>query len=381
MTFVYVVAAGVLIVLVVHFAVGWHVSSNLHRGLLRVGPKTEEPAEVRVRAVTRTEIELESPTPRQDIGHPGTLALVWEEGNAVVGDVISAGEGTITRRLETFGDGKPPVCSGPIETCPPVVLDPWMYATDPGDAGLDFVETSYQSPLGAVGAWVIPSGDGGRWAILVHGWTAQRREMIRMARTFHAAGITSLVIDYRNDPGAPTDPTGRYRFGLSEWEDLDAAVSHALDSGADDVVLAGASTGAAIAMAFLERSTLASRVSGVVLDSPNLILADTVRWSTADRRLPHLMFEFGLWITDLRWKVDWGATNYLQRADRTLAVPTWVAHGTADRRVPIAESRQLEARAPEHVRLIEFPAAGHVMSWNADPQRFDTELGSFLETI
>jgi hypothetical protein len=200
-----------------------------------------------------------------------------------------------------------------------------------------------------------------------------------MLPEFHARGFNSLVIDYRTDPGAPADASRRYRFGLSEWEDLEAAVSMALDGGGRGVVLNGCSTGAALVMAFLERSHLAESVTGVVFDSPNLILAEAIRNGTTDVRATPLMVEFGMWIADLRWKVGWEATNYVSRADQTLTVPTLVFHGTSDHTVPISVSRQLEAKVPELVELVETPAAGHVMSWNADPDRYQSYLGNFLE--
>ncbi|MCZ6505210.1 MAG: alpha/beta hydrolase, partial [Actinobacteria bacterium] len=72
------------------------------------------------------------------------------------------------------------------------------------------------------------------------------------------------------------------------------------------------------------------------------------------------------------------ATNYVQRAMTILTVPTLVFHGIADLRVPISVSRQLEARARNVVTLVETPAAGHVMSWNADPGRYEKYLADFV---
>jgi hypothetical protein len=33
------------------------------------------------------------------------------------------------------------------------------------------------------------------------------------------------------------------------------------------------------------------------------------------------------------------------------------------------------------VELVETPAAGHVMSWNADPARYERYLRNFLERV
>ena len=97
--------------------------------------------------------------------------------------------------------------------------------------------------------------------------------------------------------------------------------------------------------------------------------------------MSRLMKEFGLWLADLRWKVDWERTNYVQRAHQILMVPTLVFHGTSDQRVPIDVSRQLEARVPDRVTLIETQAAGHVMSWNANPARYEEQIENFLRSL
>lgn len=384
------VAISLVVIAVVGFYLiaGWIYASGFRDSALTPKPPSRTYG-VWVRSVDRHTITLTAREPRQDIGHPGTLGLHWEDGYGQVGDVRSVEGFAVTRGFTMFQGSSPPVCpEGPVDGCPQVDIDAYAYPTSPADLGLDFQEISYESGLGGTEAWLVPTNDATRWVIHVHGWTAERREALRLLPTFHTAGLTSMVIDYRNDPGAPVDPSGRYRFGLSEWEDVQGAVRYAIDAGAEDIVLAGYSTGGAHAMSFLERSELADRVVGVVLDSPNIILAEAVRYGSIDLRLEptpikmsRLMVEFGMWITDLRWSIDWDTTNYVQRAETILSVPTLVFHGTSDHRIPISVSRQLESRASDVVTLIETPAAGHVMSWNADPERYEAYLGRFLETI
>lgn len=373
-----VAAAGTLLVVLVHLVAGWFVANGLRRDALEVGPKPDD-AEVRVRKVSSDRIVLEAPGPRQDIGHPGTVGIAWPEGYGRAGDVLGVEGSRFVRSYEPVS-GTPPICAGALEKCPAVEIDSFAYPNGPVDVGLDCQETTYESPLGPMGAWLVPS-DGPAWAIHCHGWTAERREHVRMLRAFHRAGITSLVIDYRNDPDAPQDPSGRYRFGLTEWEDLEAAVSKAVEEGADQVVLNGCSTGAALVMAFLERSPLAGSVSAVVMDAPNIILVDAFRRAIRDSRAMWLMRETGLWIADLRWKIDWETTNFVQRAADILQVPTLVFHGTSDHTIPISVSRRLQAAVPHLVDLVETPAAGHVMSWNADPDRYERYLANFLDRV
>ncbi|HEU4319831.1 MAG TPA: alpha/beta fold hydrolase [Acidimicrobiia bacterium] len=377
MTYLIVSAVLLLVVALFHLVAGLVIANGLYRGAILVGPKRWD-LSVRVRRVSKNSIDLESPTPRQDIGHPGRLGLRWSEGYAQLGEVIAVEGAAITREYNRVEGGDPPVCDGPLDQCTPIELDSYFYPHGPGDVGLRFEEVVYDSPLGPIGAWLVPADPGTRWAVHCHGWTAERRELVRLLPSFHVNGITSLVIDYRNDPGAPLDPTGRYRFGLTEWEDLEAAVRISLERGADDIVLTGCSTGGAVVLSFLENSELAEHVVAVVLDAPNVIVIDTVRHATRDSRGTRLMKEFGFWIADLRWGIDWETTNYVQRADRYLHVPTLVFHGTSDHTVPISESQQLAHRVPDLVRLVETPAAGHVMSWNAEPERYERYLVGFL---
>lgn len=378
--FLIVVASGVLLVVIVHFVVGWVIANGLHTEALVVGPKPEDLG-VRVRDVSDSRIVLEAPTQRQDIGHPGVVGIAWEGGYGRAGDVIAVDGPRFVRSYEAV-EGKPPICTGALESCPPVAVDSFAYPSDPGDLGLSFVETTYDSPLGETAAWLVPGAHAGpTWAIHCHGWTAERREHVRMLPAFHRSGINSLVIDYRNDPGAPLDPTGRYRFGLSEWEDLEGAVRVARDQGAQRVVLSGCSTGCAVILAFLERSDLASSVHALVLDSPNIILTEAFRLGMRDVKATRLMIEFGMWIADLRWDIDWTITNFVDRATRFVHVPALVFHGTSDHTIPISVSRGLQAAVPDLVELVETPAAGHVMSWNADPDRYERYLTNFLDRI
>jgi alpha-beta hydrolase superfamily lysophospholipase len=377
-TFIYLVAIGVLVVVLVHIVVGWQVANGLRREALDVRQRTQNRG-IWVRTVGNGVIDLESKEPRQDIGHPGVFGLVWDDGHARVGDVVGASDGHITRSFVPGPDGGPPVCEGSLEGCEPVGLDGYLFQSDPSDVGLAYEEVLYESPLGAMAAWHVPATEPGAWAIHCHGWTAERRELLRMLPAFHDGGRTSLVIDYRNDPGAPPDPTGRYRFGLSEWEDVEGAAEYAIEHGATDLVLMGCSTGAALVMSFLERSDLAGLVSGVVMDSPNIALVETFRQAMRPFRHPPLMKEMALWLTDLRWKVDWETTNYVPRAETILRVPALVFHGTSDQVVPIAVSRQLKARVGDLVELVETPAAGHVLSWNVNPEGYQAHLRGFLD--
>lgn len=377
-----------LVVAGLHLLGGWVYSIGFKRDVLALGEK-EVPAEIVVRALSGDTITLEAASARQDIGHPGTLGLYWDGGYSQVGEVVDVIGGKVVRRFQHLKGRPPPVCSdGHLEACEAVSLGGYAYPDDPSDVSLAFKESTYLSPLGPVGAWIVEAPFARRWTIHIHGWTAHRREAIRLLKPINESGWNSMVIDYRNDEGAPTDPSGLHRFGLSEWQDVEAAVESALDREAAEIVLVGYSTGAAHAMSFLERSDLASVVTGLIFDSPNIDLAATIRLGSRGSRFPvvrvpvtRLVTEFGMWISDLRWHVDWVATNYLLRASETIKTPTLLFHGTADQRVPVSVARRLAQVIPGLVTYVETPTAGHVMSWNADRAQYERELRGFLRRL
>jgi uncharacterized protein len=227
------IAGGVLAMLValaIVAVVTWHFSS-----IVLVPDHHDWPLEVTVEDVKPGRITLSS-------GHnseqPGVYGLDWQTGHAIVGPVLSEAGGTVTRRLsDVRGYLVPGIHVG---------LDSHVYSGDPGEAlGLPFRTVGVPDPLGPMPAWLIPTAPGAppatrkTWAIVVHGHNDNRQNDLRIAPTLRQAGLTSLLISYRNDLGAPESPDGLYHLGQTEWIDLQAAVRYALAHGAHRVVLVG----------------------------------------------------------------------------------------------------------------------------------------------
>ena len=98
-------------------------------------------------------------------------------------------------------------------------------------------------------------------------------------------------------------------------------------------------------------------------------------------RVPGVLTATAKWLAGIRFGTDWGAIDYLDDRVEDLDVPILLYHGVADDDVPIALSRELADRRPDIVQLVESPEAGHVRSWNVDPQRYETVLGEFLDAL
>ncbi len=248
-------------------------------------------------------------------------------------------------------------------------------------AGVAAEQITYQSELGAMPAWQT-FGAKDTWVIHVHGKGDTPASFAVAMRALQEAGYPQLAIAYRNDPGAPADPSGIYQHGVTEWKDLDRAVEYARSQGAQKVVLSGQSMGGAIVLAYVFRQPPGS-ISALVLDAPSLDLTANIELAASEERLPGgipipptLTFT-AAFISSVQSGANLDLMNYLKR-DGQLVVPTLVFHGTADETVPIETSRRLAADRPGIVTLVEIAGAGHVQAMTVDPDRYTSTLVAFI---
>ncbi|MFF1414419.1 alpha/beta hydrolase family protein [Streptomyces sp. NPDC058289] len=307
---------------------------------------------------------------------PGTYGLTAPGVHAVVGSVLPDaphGPDTVVRRLVA-------VTHGSLDPGTRVTLTPQVHLGNPGTAlGLDHADVDVPGELGALPAWFVPAARD-TWVITVHGLGATREHPMAVMPFLHRSKLPVLDLGYRGDLGAPESPDGLGHLGESEWRDLDAAIRYALRYGARRVVLHGWSTGATMALHAAERSALADRISGLVLDSPVLDWHTTLRALAAARRTPAPLLPFAV-------KAAEGRAGL--RADRrapgsdpaALKVPVLIFHGPDDALAPWGPSRRLAAARPDLVTLHTVSDAAHGAMWNADPAAYEEALRRFLTPL
>ena len=377
-----------LVVLVVLLAVllgagGWYYAGQIDSEALAAVQQTSGPTyDLVVTALAGGQVTIRrsgAATAPDPLHTSDVYGLVWPGGAGVLtGDRVEAGGGEVRRALQ-ITSGTSPTAG----TRAALDVDVW---SDPQAAyGVPFENVSYSCAGGACPAWYLP-GRSSTWMVLVHGKGAARTEPLRALGPALEAGLPALVIGYRNDPGAPADPSGRYGYGATEWHDLEQAVGYAVGHGAQHVVLFGSSMGGAIVASFLEHSQQASLVSGVVLDSPALDLRTTVDYGASQRTLPvigtgipDVLTDTAEWITGWRYGLDWGAVDYVPGT--WLHVPALLFHGTADDTVPITTSDRLHAAHPDLVEEVRMTGATHVESWNRNPAEYTARESAFLGCV
>lgn len=337
--------------------------------ILRVSP-TYWPSQVRVVDVSRSSVTIEEVEDGPTWLTAGQVyGLEWQGGSGQVGRVLSDEGDTVERTFRLLDGTRPEV-----GTLARYSREAYPRDAERAFADEDVREVSIPGPRRPLPAWFAP-GTSSTWAVLVHGRGSARSEMFRLMRSTRALGLPSLNITYRGDPETGG---GEASIGLDEWRDLESAVRFAQKRGASDVVLLGASMGGSVIASFLERSDLADSVSAIVLDSPLLDFGYAVDDAARRAFVPGPLVSASMWLAEQRTGLDFDDVDYLDDTS-WLTVPALVIHGTADTTVPVATSQRLAESAPDRVEARIVEGAGHVESWNADPQRYDDWVQDFLE--
>jgi alpha-beta hydrolase superfamily lysophospholipase len=354
----------ILVLLAALTGVSWYFSSAVV-----VPEHSPWPVVANVDAVAPGQVVL-SRSP--DTLRPGVYDLEWHTGHAIVEEVLSSDKHDVTRRLSAE--------RGHLAPGTQVAFNPNIYQGNPTQAlGLPFANVKVPDELGSMPAWLIP-GRTHTWAIVVHGINGSREDDLRITPTLHANGLPALLITYREDIGSPASPDGLHHMGLTEWRDLQASVHYALSHGAQRLILVGYSMGGAIVAQFMEHSTLARHVAGMVLDAPALDWKAILSFNASEMGLPSFAADPVEWMIGARIDANWSSLDAL-RHTADFHLPILLFHGTDDELVPISTSNAFAKALPRWVTYYRVPDAGHVESWNVDPPLYDKRLTMFLTRI
>ena len=365
-----------VVTLLFYAVMGWTFSSKIRHDAFDISLPGAPDYEIEVLAVGNGNVTLSLESGNDHLTDQGIRGVAWPDGYGQIGTIVSRTNTDVTRTYLPI--------TGKLQVGALLDIDGWAFPGDPQTAhGIAFETIEYSSDVGTMNSWYV-AGSSTSWVIVAHGKSGTPREALRVLPTFVAAGYHVLAVEYRNDEGAPPDPSGVYQYGLTEWQDVQGAVSYATENGAENIALMGYSMGGGIVASFLLESDLVGTVDAVVLDSPMLNFGATIDLGAANTSLPVIGLPVPQSVTNLakliaaqRYDVAWKDLDYLDRM-ASVNTPILVFHSSDDSRVPIATSRELQENNPGLVRLVEFAEAGHTRSWNADPDRYQSELVGFL---
>lgn len=310
---------------------------------------------------------------------PGIYNLWFEHDRwaQLSADIMDRGPTRVARRITSTAPGLTPKVGDHAS---------WsgIYYATPADAELHARDITITTPAGSCPAWRI-DGDPSTWAIHIHGLGSTRAGTIRSVRAATELGYTSLVVSYRNTAEGPRIGSGRSTLGHTETADVDEAIGYAVRRGARQIVLFGWSMGAAIALQLADRLRHEGVISALVLDSPVLDWAEAIKANCVRSGLPEAAGHLAIpWLTlaplaravGLPGRIPLRSFDWSTRA-ADLSTPILILHGARDDSVPIRLSQALRDARPDLVELETFDA-GHTLCWNADPDRWQNAVSTWL---
>jgi len=322
-------------------------------------------------------IEL-SRTPDTELPGRYGLFTTGTYGYVKLGAVLSADRTSVRRKLLTQ-----------IEPGAQVDRDAafsgWYY-TSPGELHLPWESVLIGSPAGPCPAWLFPA-ESSTWVIQVHGRGATRSECLRAVPVFHALGLPTLVVSYRNDGEAPRSRGGRYALGASEWRDVDAAVSYALRHGAERVVLMGWSMGGALVLQTAVSSGHRDRIAALVLDSPVVDWRTVLRFQAREAGLRDPLPELAMnalsspltaRLSGAEEAISFDSLDMVARASE-LSAPILILHSDDDGFVPADASHALAEARPDIVTMPPFHGARHTKLWNQDQTGWTAAITDWMK--
>jgi alpha-beta hydrolase superfamily lysophospholipase len=313
---------------------------------------------------------------------PGAYSLRFsgDTGHARLGEVLSVADGVVRRPVVT-------VDYGDLSTARAGRISGWFYI-HPRELGVPVEEVEVSTSVGPAPAWFVPAPDEAstKWVIQVHGRGVRRGETIRGVPVFREHGYNSLLISYRNDGEAPRSADGKYALGDTEWQDLDAAITYAVDHGATGIVLMGWSMGGAITLQAMGRAVHRDRIRAIALESPAVDWRDVLRYHGRARHAPELVGDaafatithpWGTVVTGQDQPLDLDRLDFVKRSHE-VDVPVLLMHSDDDGYVPSTGSRKLAEARPDLVTFVPFWVARHTKLWNYDRAKWNAAIASWL---
>ena len=386
---------------VVLLAVGWYFSGLIYETGLNPDFNDAEnvgTAEDRVIVDTITTNRIILNVEEEQWGpllENGIYGIIGQNGEAIVGSIVSTNGNIIERELlqinGTIVSGDRISASGLIRKDDSggykiLGSSGWSgQATDgvytpESVSGIEYKDIFYESNIGSFPAYLTSDGENGI-VIFVHGFRGNyAREVFSLMRAKDLAelGYRSMVIAYRNDRGLPKDPSGIYQYGVTEWEDIDAAVDEARKYN-ENIVLFGISGGGGPVSSWIENSNDLSKVNGIIYEAPVISFWESVEVNGAARFpwLPEALFSYFKIVTELRYGVDFDSMDFREAVINS-SIPTLLFHGDDDEWVPVEMSDLIAQSRDTNFTYIRYENVGHVTSWNADPDNYIYQLDLFL---
>ncbi|MDY6893255.1 MAG: CocE/NonD family hydrolase [Chloroflexota bacterium] len=254
---------------------------------------------------------------------------------------------------------------------------------NPTNQGLNCEDVSFPAAIDGlmIQAWYIMAKDSNRCIIMTHGAEQHRADphikMLEIARGLVEHGYSILMLDLR---GHGKSEGKTMSGGYYERRDIRGAIAYIKGRGIlpQHIGALGFSIGAvASLLAAADDEDLAAVVTDSCCADMKALIENRI---AKQNHLPQFIIPITLSIARKAYGIDFNDVRPLSAVHKIAPRPLFFIHGEFDETVPVEHALRLyhSSNNPNN-RLWIVPEAGHVGSYEAQPEEYITKVANFFD--
>jgi alpha-beta hydrolase superfamily lysophospholipase len=209
---------------------------------------------------------------------------------------------------------------------------------------------------------------------IFHGHGSKKSSMLQESTVFSSLGYNILLLDFRAHGGSQGNTC---TIGYDEAEDVKLAYDQLRSEGEKNIILFGASLGAATITKSISDYKLAP--SKVILDMPFASLTDAVKGRLKIMKLPAeplgSLLTFWGGTTHGFWAFNHNPYEYV----RKIKCPVLLQRGQNDERVTQEETEKIYANISSPKKLVIYQNSAHESLCKKETAKWTSEVTAFLQ--
>lgn len=252
-----------------------------------------------------------------------------------------------------------------------------VFCGTPASQKLPFKDISFQTEdKKTLKGWWIPAADksSDRTVVMVHGRNGTRHEGMRWAPALHKANYNVLTFDLRTCGESEKSFSS---MGYHEQKDLAAAIDFA-EKRSSNIGVMGFSMGASTSILVMARD---KRIKAGVFEGgfsdAGEVLIENAKSRYGLPKFPLIPFVFAL--------TNWRGNMKLQQINPAKVIGSiaprgvYIVHAKTDDVVPYHHGKTLFANAKQPKQMWTVEAKGHIVSWQTNKKKAETQTVAFFD--
>ncbi len=168
-------------------------------------------------------------------------------------------------------------------------------------------------------------------------------------------------------------------FGSTEVRDINAVIKYLTDNGYNEknIGIIGSSLGAITTLQDLDQT---KNIGAVIVDSAATAIQPIIEREMKKEKIPAFLNPGIFAVSKIFYGVDIPSVRPIDKVAANTQKPILFIHGTKDSFIPFSNSEDLVKASGPQSKLVAFEGADHVKSFTSNPELFEQEVFSFIES-